>query len=289
VTSHVSKDGSVKHVLQLDDDATIEVVLIPEENRSTVCVSSQTGCALGCRFCSTAALGPGRDLSSAEIIGQLRVALRDAREIHTRVNVVFMGMGEPLLNRQGVGRALEAIAETISLRRVTVSTAGVVPGVRWLATWPRRPKLAVSLNAPDQERRAQLMPIARRYPLHELLAALRELPLEHGRRITFEYVVIEGFNDAPADAQAVSQLLEGIPAKVNVIPLNPDPIHLPGLAPPAEPVLETFVRSLGRRSGLTVTVRRSRGQDVAGACGQLTGAVRTASDHCRPAATPSRR
>lgn len=289
VTSLVSRDGSVRNVVRLADGATVETVTIPESNRVTVCVSSQTGCALGCRFCSTALLGSGRNLTSAEIVGQLRVALRKAQQLHSRVNVVFMGMGEPLLNRRGVRRAIDAISETISVRRVTVSTAGVVPGVRWLAGWERRPKLAVSLNAPDQARRAELMPIARQYPLEELMAAVRAFPLEKGRRITFEYVVIRGFNDAPEDARAVSRLLDGVPAKVNVIPLNPGPRPAAELLPPDESTLEAFVRALNRRSGLAITVRRSRGHDVAGACGQLTGAVRSTIDHCRPEDAPSLR
>ena len=284
-----SRDGSMKHVMQLADGATIEAVIIPERNRTTICVSSQTGCALNCRFCSTALLGAGRNLTSAEIVGQLRLAVRGHHGLSERLNVVFMGMGEPLLNRANLRRAIEALSATVSMRRVTVSTAGVVPGIHWLASWTRRPQLAVSLNAPTQELRAEFMPIAERYPMDELMAALRTFPLEGGRRITFEYVLIRGVNDAPGDARALGKVLAGIPAKMNVIPFNPDPERLPGMEAPLEAEIDGFVASLPRRRGFAVTVRRSRGQDIGGACGQLTGLVRTTSDHCRPAAAPSRR
>jgi 23S rRNA (adenine2503-C2)-methyltransferase len=196
--------------------------------------------------------------------------LRDLDERIERVNVVFMGMGEPLLNTGSLGSALAVLYETVSPKRITVSTAGILPGIRWLAALERRPKLAVSLNAPDQERRAQLMPIAGRYPLDELMTALRAFPLDKGRRLTFEYVLIRDFNDAIADARALVSLLHGIPSKLNIIPLNEDREHFPGLHRPPVDTVESFAVAL-RDAGLTVTVRWSRGADVAAACGQLRG------------------
>ena len=167
------------------------------------------------------------------------------------------------------------LSERVSLKRITVSTAGIIPGIQWLAGLSRRPKLAVSLNAPDQQRRIQIMPIARRYPLAELLAELRSFPLERGRRITFEYVLIRDFNDSEADALAAAKLIRGIPAKVNVIPLNQDADHFPNLKRPEDDVVNRFAIRL-RDAGLTVTVRWSRGEDVVAACGQLRGRQQTA-------------
>ncbi len=284
-------DGTVKYLFRLADGATVEAVSIPDGRKATLCLSSQTGCALGCAFCVTGALGAGRDLSAAEIVGQYRAMARELDPATERVNVVFMGMGEPLLNTAALGPALETLYETVSPRRITVSTAGVLPGIRWLAGLPRRPKLAVSLNAPDQLRRERLMPLSRAYPLDELVAALRSFPLERGRRVTFEYVLIAGVNDAPRDARAVARLIRGIPAKVNLIPLNEDPAHLPGLAAPPPERVDRFAVTL-RDAGLTVTVRWSRGREVAAACGQLKGSARSSSttnDGCRPAASPSLR
>ncbi len=286
-----SRDGSRKYLLRMEDGSFVEAVSMPEDQRVTLCLSSQTGCAVGCTFCVTGALGGGRNLRPEEIVGQYRLMLRDLGGDVERVNIVFMGMGEPLLNTTHLGTTLEALAETVSPRRITVSTSGILPGIRWLAGLPRRPLLAVSLNAPDQERREAIMPITRRYPLGELMSELRAFPLERGRRITFEYVLIRGFNDAAADAAALGRLLRGIPSKVNVIPLNEDPVHLPGLHRPDDPTVDRFAARI-RDCGLTVTVRRSRGADVAAACGQLKGrhsATSTMADHCLPAAPPSRR
>jgi 23S rRNA (adenine2503-C2)-methyltransferase len=193
-----------------------------------------------------------------------------------RVNLVFMGMGEPLLNTEHLGQALAVLFRTVSPRRITVSTAGVSPGIRWLAGLDRRPKLAVSLNAPDQQRREHLMPIARRYPLDELLVELRRFPLEKGRRLTFEYVMINAFNDDLGDALALATVLKPFPAKVNLIPLNLDPALPADLQPSPPARIQAFVDCL-RARGLTATVRSSRGQDVAAACGQLKGADRAAA------------
>jgi len=285
-----SSDGARKYLLDLGGGITIESVAMPEGQKLTLCLSSQAGCAVGCTFCVTGALGAGRNLLPWEMVGQYRLMIRDLETRPERVNIVFMGMGEPLLNVEQLGSALDALFETVSPKRITVSTSGILPGIRWLAGLPRRPKLAVSLNAPDQERREAIMPITRRYPLAELMAGLRAFPLEQGRRITFEYVLIRGFNDSASDAAAVARLLRGLPSKVNVIPLNEDPVHLPGLLRPDEERVVRFAERI-RRAGLVVTVRRSKGRDVAAACGQLKGrrVESTASDNCLPARSPSRR
>ena len=265
-----STDESRKYLLRLADGATIEAVAMREGSKATFCLSSQAGCAVGCTFCVTGLLGPGRNLSPGEIVGQYRIMLREIDDEVERVNLVFMGMGEPLLNTANLGRALDVLSERVSLKRITVSTAGILPGIRWLGRLPRRPKLAVSLNAPDQERRQSIMPIARRYPLHDLFTELRGFPLERGRRITFEYVLIRDFNDSTADAEATAMLIGKIPAKINVIPLNEDADHFPKLRRPSVEAVDLFARVL-RDAGLTVTVRWSRGADVAAACGQLRG------------------
>jgi 23S rRNA (adenine2503-C2)-methyltransferase len=265
-----SGDGSVKWLLGLSDGATVECVSMPERNKLTMCLSSQTGCAVGCVFCVTGAFGAGRNLRPHEIVGQYRILLRALEEPVDRINIVFMGMGEPLLNTTHLGAALDCLYERVSPKRITVSTSGILPGIRWLATLERRPLLAVSLNAPDQERRQQLMPIARRYPLAELMTELRRFPLERGRRITFEYVLIRGVNDAPEDARKVTRLLHGIPSKVNVIPLNEDADHFPDLHRPDDDTVNRFAVVL-RDAGLTVTVRWSKGLDIDAACGQLKG------------------
>jgi len=270
VDTTTSGDGARKFLFVLADGASVEGVAMPEDRKLTLCLSSQTGCAVGCRFCVTGVLGAGRNLRPDEIVGQYRVMLRQLGGDSERVNLVFMGMGEPLLNTANLGEALDVLTERVSPKRITVSTAGIVPGIRWLAARPRRPKLAVSLNAPDQERRAEIMPIGRRYPLAELMDEIRSFPLERGRRITFEYVLIRDFNDSEADASMLVKLLAGVPSKVNVIPLNEDPDHLPGWRQPEPETVDRFGRALNA-AGLTVTVRWSRGRDVAAACGQLKG------------------
>jgi 23S rRNA (adenine2503-C2)-methyltransferase len=263
-----SSDGSTKYLFALLDGVGIEGVSMREGPKATFCLSSQAGCAVGCTFCVTGVFGAGRNLLPAEIVGQYRAMLRRLEDGVERVNIVFMGMGEPLLNTGNLGLALEVLSERVSLKRITVSTAGILPGISWLASLERRPKLAVSLNAPDQVRRQRIMPIARRYPLDELIPALRNFPLERGRRITFEYVLIDRFNDAERDAVAMARLIRGIPAKVNVIPLNEDRRHFPDLRRPTAEAVDRFAMGL-RDAGLTVTVRWSKGEDVAAACGQL--------------------
>lgn len=266
----VSSDGSTKYLFSGEDRATVEGVSMPNGGKATLCLSSQTGCAVGCTFCVTGALGGGRNLGAEEIVGQFRLMRRDLPEEVERINLVFMGMGEPLLNTAKLGQALEVLFEKVSPKRITVSTAGIIPGVSWMAKLARRPKLAVSLNAPDQKRREEIMPITRRYPLDQLMEAVRDFPLERGRRITFEYVLIRDFNDSVADARAVAHLTQGIPCKMNVIPLNEDAVHFPELRQPSVPAVDQFARTL-RDAGRLVTVRWSKGADVAAACGQLKG------------------
>jgi 23S rRNA (adenine2503-C2)-methyltransferase len=263
-----SADGTCKYLFRLHDGATIEAVDIPDRGRRTLCISSQAGCALACSFCVTGFWGAGRNLTAGEIVSQV-LAIRADRQVPAEgLRLVFMGMGEPLLNLESLRQALDVLGRTISLRRITVSTAGVVPGIEELAGWEKRPNLAVSLHAPDDRRRSQVMPINRSYPLPELLAALRRYPLERGRKITFEYLLIRGWNDAVADADLVVKLLAGLRAKVNLIPVNPDPVLGESMVPPTDAQVEAFQQRLIQR-GMTVTVRRRRGDDVSAACGQL--------------------
>jgi 23S rRNA (adenine2503-C2)-methyltransferase len=268
-----SPDGTVKLLLELADGAGIEAVDIPEGDRRTLCLSSQAGCALGCTFCVTGYWGAGRDLTPGEIVAQYLVIRRHWESEPLRVNLVFMGMGEPLLNLGAVKRALAILSESVPWRRITVSTAGIVGGIEEMARWPRRPNLAVSLHAPDDARRSRVMPVNRSHPLPELLAALRRFPLEKGRRLTFEYILIDGFNDRLEDADAVARLLSGLRAKVNLIPINPDPVLGEAMVPPPEAVVDAFQKRL-RRRGLTATVRRRRGDPVSAACGQLRAFAR---------------
>lgn len=265
-------EGTAKFVLAYPDGAVVEAVAMPMEGHTTLCLSSQAGCAVGCVFCVTGILGAGRNLSGGEIFGQFRAIMRHEGLVGASVNVVFMGMGEPLLNVPGVTRAVELLSETVSPRRITVSTSGIVPGLQKLAELERRPKLAVSLNATTQEQRKALMPAAARWTLDELLDALRAFPLERGRRITFEYVMLAGLNDSLDDARRLPRLLRGIPCKVNLIPLNPDERYLPGFAAPDEETISAFAGVLAA-AHVNVTVRWSKGCDVAAACGQLRGQI----------------
>jgi 23S rRNA (adenine2503-C2)-methyltransferase len=267
----LAADGTCKYLFRLPDGATIEAVDIPDGpdgDRRTFCLSSQAGCALACSFCVTGYWGAGRDLTAGEIVGQA-LAIRADRGLPAEgLNLVFMGMGEPLLNLANLETALAILTEFISPHRITVSTVGILPGLAAMARWERRPNLAISLHAPDEERRSQVMPINRTYPLPELMRALRAWPLEKGRKITFEYVLIRDFNDAPRDADLLVKLLNGVRAKVNLIPINPDPVLGPSMVPPDDERVERFKERL-RQKGLIATVRRRRGDDVSAACGQL--------------------
>lgn len=294
----VSDDGSVKYGLRYPDGALVEAVFMPrgEEHasaeaefadaragsppsrrgasesadplRATVCLSSQTGCAVDCRFCVTGRLGGGRNLSAGEIVAQYLAVAREHRAFSCAI--VFMGMGEPMLNLDAVEASLDVFFETVSPRRVTVSTSGFPEGIRRLGARPKQPNLAVSINAGDQKTREAIMPVSKAHPLSEVLAAMRAFPLTHRRRITAEYVLLSGVNDAIDDARKLARLLRGIPVKINVIPFNPDPKYTPEFRRPSEEVIEAFVEALARER-YTVTVRRSKGPDASAACGQLKG------------------
>jgi len=261
-------DGTCKYLFRLADGATIEAVDIPDRGRRTFCISSQAGCALACTFCVTGYWGAGRDLTAGEIVGQVLAIRADRGLPMAGLNIVFMGMGEPLLNLENVKAALDVLTEWISPQRVTVSTVGILPGLEEMARWERRPNLAISLHAPDEERRGRIMPVNRTYPLAELMAALRRYPLEKGRKLTFEYILIRDFNDRSEDADRLARLLSGLRAKINLIPINPDPVLGRRMVPPDDARIEAFKERL-RQRGWIATVRRRRGDDVSAACGQL--------------------
>ena len=265
----VAPDGTTKLLLRFADGAECETVLIPQGGRLTQCLSSQAGCPLGCAFCRTGQLGLRRNLHSSEIVDQW-LAARPGLPPGARVtNLVFMGMGEPLLNREALGEAVRQLtAESgggISAARVTVSTAGIVPGIDWLGAELPQVKLAVSLNAPDDALRTRLMPVNRKHPLGELMAALRRYPTAR-RPITIEYVLLGGVNDAAPHAAHLARLLRGVRCQVNLIPFNPHS-GLPFAAPSAGAV-RAFQSRL-KKSGLTAIVRKSQGAEIGAACGQL--------------------
>jgi 23S rRNA (adenine2503-C2)-methyltransferase len=271
-----ARDGTVKWVLELADGQHIETVHIPDGTRSTICVSSQVGCALDCSFCSTAQQGFNRNLSVAEIIGQVWVAARELGEMPT--NVVMMGMGEPLANLDNVVAAMELMQEDlaymIAKSRVTLSTSGIVPALRRLRELSDV-SLAVSLHAPDNALRDELVPINRKYPLEELIPACRDF-IRHDKRrkITWEYVMLDGVNDSIAHAKALIRLLQGVPSKVNLIPFNPFPGSDYRTSPPER--VEAFRQRL-LRAGIMSMTRKTRGDDIDAACGQLVGKVRDRS------------
>jgi 23S rRNA (adenine2503-C2)-methyltransferase len=263
-------DGSQKYLLKLRDGNRIESVYMPMRDRTSICLSSQAGCAVGCTFCVTGFFGAGRNLTPSEMLGQFFIVQREHRVPVEMMNVVFMGMGEPLLNLENLIPTLEILYRNIAPKRITVSTSGIVPGLEELAQLERRPNLAISINAPDQKRREEIMPITKKYPLSDLIAALRRFPLEKGRELTMEYVLLAGYNDQPADARALAKLIRGLPAKVNAIPFNED-ANLPSwMKRPTDQAIDRFVDALVR-AGARVTVRRSKGREIAAACGQLRG------------------
>ena len=264
----LASDSTCKYLFRLEDGATIEAVDIPERDRRTLCISSQAGCALACSFCVTGYWGAGRDLTAGEIVGQV-LAIRADRGLPMEgLNLVFMGMGEPLLNLPNVKAALDILTEWISPHRITVSTVGILPGLEEMAAWERRPNLAISLHAPDDAQRTGIMPVNRTWPLADLMTALRRFPLEKGRKITFEYILIRDVNDDVKDADRLVRLLNGVRAKVNLIPINPDPVLGDRMVPPDGARVERFRQRL-RDRGLIATVRKRRGDDVSAACGQL--------------------
>jgi len=272
VRRHLSTDGTVRYVLALGGGkpANVETVFMPEENRQTICISTQAGCAVDCRFCLTATLGLVRNLTAGEIVGQVLVALEDNRgAMKPQTNIVLMGQGEPLLNYDAVMSALRILLDqkgvAIAPRHAALSTSGIVPGIERLAKEKVRPNLAISLNASSNEQRDQIMPINRKYPLEKLLDACRKYPLKPREWLLFEYVLLGGFNDSPEDAHRVVRLLANLRAKVNLIPWNPG--DLPHKRPEPGRVSE-FQRILIDK-GVPCFVRDSRGQDVMAACGQL--------------------
>jgi len=283
IRKHCSDDGTIRYVLALgpppkdsaaDDrlllSATIETVFMPEENRQTICISTQAGCAVDCHFCLTATLGLIRNLTAGEIIGQVLVALEDNRSaLKPQTNVVLMGQGEPLLNFEPVVASIRILLDpngmTVSPKHVTLSTSGIVPGIERLAREKVRPKLAISLNASSNEQRNEIMPINRKYPLEALLDACRRYPLRPWEHLTFEYVLLGEFNDSIDDARRVVKLLANLRAKVNLIPWNPGDLPY---AKPDPARIEAFRKILADKD-VRAFVRYSRGQDVMAACGQL--------------------
>jgi 23S rRNA (adenine2503-C2)-methyltransferase len=265
-----ASDGSQKYLFSLRDGNRIESVYMPMRDRTSICLSSQAGCAVGCTFCVTGFFGAGRNLTPSEMIGQFFTVQREHNIPLESMNVVFMGMGEPLLNLDHLVTTLDTLYSSVAPKRVTVSTSGIIPGIEELAKLERRPNLAVSINAPDRKRREEIMPITKKYPLHELMATLHRYPLEKGRELTIEYVLLAGYNDSPADAAALARLIRGLRAKVNAIPFNADPNLPPWMQRPSEEAIDDFVENLVE-NGAHVTVRRSKGREIAAACGQLRG------------------
>jgi len=267
---HVSKDGTTKHLLALADGRNVECVYIPEPSRHTFCLSTQVGCPLKCSFCFSGTIRFERNLTAGEILAQFLLARGTLAEAKARSNIVFMGMGEPLLNSEAVLKAIRILTDdeafSVSPRRITVSTAGMVEELLRFAAEAPPVGLAISLHATTDEVRDRMMPINRKHPLEELLAAAKALPIPKRRRITFEYVLLGGVNDGPADAKRLATLLRGIKAKVNLITYNPWPGAPHERSSPQ--ATSRFLEILAD-SGLTASLRRSRGDDVLAACGQL--------------------
>ncbi|MBK1717274.1 23S rRNA (adenine(2503)-C(2))-methyltransferase RlmN [Thiocystis violacea] len=272
IEEHPSSDGTNKWVMELHDGQRIETVFIPEGKRSTICVSSQVGCALNCSFCATARQGFNRNLSVSEIIGQVWQAAR--RLDRSPTNVVMMGMGEPLANFEAVVKAMEImqddLAYMLAKQRVTLSTSGIVPNIHRLRE-VSDVSLAVSLHAPNDALRDELVPINRKYPLAELLPACKQYVANDKRRkVTWEYVMLDGVNDSPTHAKQLIRLLEGVPSKVNLIPFNPFAGSDFGTSPLER--IEVFRARLAR-SGIFAMTRKTRGDEISAACGQLVGRV----------------
>jgi 23S rRNA (adenine2503-C2)-methyltransferase len=296
----VSQDGTVRYLIAFADGQSVETVWMPEgdggeagdgseagdaeetgrrgRGRATICVSSQVGCAVGCQFCLTALLGMKRNLSAGEIVGQVCAVLRD-QEVsppQDRINLVFMGMGEPFLNYDNFMKAVLLLAEEVGIAesRMTVSTAGIVSRIHDFGREKIRPKLAISLNASEEESRTELMPLNRKWNLEQLMAAARDFPLRNRERITFEYVLLNAVNDAVENAKQVIELLRGIRAKVNLIALNPGP----GIefSTPGDDRVTAFQQVL-IKAGIPTFVRRPRGRDIYAACGQLKRTVEIAT------------
>ena len=271
ISRYESTDGTRRYLLGLDDGRSVETVLMPEETRDTICISSQVGCPVNCQFCLTALMGLERNLTAGEIVGQVLFVLQAHRLAaeSDRLNIVMMGMGEPLLNLPNVVKATRLLTDKsgigISPRRITLSTAGIIPKIIELGRETVRPKLAISLNASTEEQRQQLMPITRKYHLKDLLEACRTYPLRSWEKLTFEYVLLRDVNDTDADARRVVKLLSRLNCKVNLIALNPGP----GIAfeTPHPERVQSFQNIV--RKAMPCFLRKPRGRDIYAACGQL--------------------
>jgi 23S rRNA (adenine2503-C2)-methyltransferase len=266
-----SRDGTRRYLLRLDDNRTVEAVLMPEEERDTICISSQVGCSVDCKFCLTALMGLERNLTAGEIVGQVLHIAREngIKATDNRINVVMMGMGEPLLNLDNVLKATRLLVDKdgigMSLKRITISTSGIIPRIKELGQIDLRPKLAISLNASTEEQRRELMPITRKYHLSDLMEACRAYPLRPWEKLTFEYVLLKDVNDTDEDARRVVRLLARLNSKVNLIALNPGP-GIPFKTPDLERV-EAFQAII--RKAVPCFIRKPRGRDIFAACGQL--------------------
>jgi 23S rRNA (adenine2503-C2)-methyltransferase len=275
VSRQEAADGTTRFLFALADENTLESVYIPAATRATVCISSQVGCPFGCRFCATGQSGFVRNLSAAEIVDQVyrvQAALPEGRRIS---NVVYMGMGEPLANYEQSLRSVRLLLHPLGLnlaqRHITLSTVGITPGIDRLADEGLQVNLAISLHAPTQAGRLKLLPIAKKYPIDDLIAAARRYVHRTGRKVTFEYTVVPGSNDSPGDALQLAALVRGLQALVNVIPLNLNEGAMPGLklSPPELIAAAERFTALLRGHGVEAALRRSRGEEVTGACGQL--------------------
>ncbi|PIS30504.1 MAG: 23S rRNA (adenine(2503)-C(2))-methyltransferase RlmN [Candidatus Marinimicrobia bacterium CG08_land_8_20_14_0_20_45_22] len=261
-------DETVKYLFAMEDGLFVESVYMVEEKRVTVCLSTMIGCPIGCSYCATALMGFSRNLTAGEIVDQLTLINSLGKKPVT--NVVFMGMGEPFLNYENVISAANILnselGPAIAAKKITISTCGIVPAIYRFADDGHRFKLAVSLSAADDSKRNKLIPINRKYPLKELMKAIEYYTRKSKRRVTFEYILIKGFNDSPEDAHRIISLLGSLPCKLNLIPYNPN--EYIGYKPPDESVVDRFIQEV-YQSPFTVTVRRSKGSDISAACGQL--------------------
>jgi 23S rRNA (adenine2503-C2)-methyltransferase len=270
VTRERSSDGTEKFLLRLADGRQIESVFIPDTPAMTFCISTQVGCAMACAFCLTGRMGLVRHLTAGEIVGQVRV-LANALDLRDKAfNIVLMGMGEPLHNYDATMQALRILADEHGLaqppRRVTLSTVGLLPALERMAREPIMPNLAISLHAPTDPQRGELVPLNKKYGVAEIIEACKRFPVKKRSRITFEYVLLAGVNDSPEDARRLAKLLAGVKSKVNLIPLN-EAAGIP-FTRPSDAAIDRFAKILADR-GVTVSVRKSRGRDIRAACGQL--------------------
>jgi 23S rRNA (adenine2503-C2)-methyltransferase len=270
VSRERSSDGTEKFLLRLADGRQIESVFIPDTPSMTFCISTQVGCAMACAFCLTGKMGLVRNLTAGEIVGQVRVLAHAVDLGDKAFNIVLMGMGEPLHNYDATIKALRMLADehgfALPPRRVTLSTVGVLPALERLAREPFMPNLAISLHAPTDNLRGELVPLNKKYGIAEVINACKRFPLRKRSRITFEYVLLAGVNDSPEDARQLARLLSGVKSKVNIIPLNAAP-GIP-FERPSDATIDRFAKILAER-GVTVSVRKSRGRDIRAACGQL--------------------